>query len=347
MKNKNNYYLGDSKLNLDNENYICYNKMEKDYINSLNAFSFNFNKGDIIEGDIEELKDDNAIVYIKSKETAFINLKKEKIKKEELTIGQKLSFKIKEIDDNGIELSIKDYVQQSNYDLLLDSINKDIYFDAHIDELVNKSGFFVTVNNIKCFMPGSLADINRIWNFESLVNKDIKVGVVNFEKNNIVVSRKKYLETLIPDYIDNLNIEDYYEGIVTGSSKIGIFVKFNDVLTGLIYESDMDSKTKQKFNDRKVIDGSKIKFKVKYINGDKIILTQNDYDDWVKYCMNIDYNKVYKINFEKYVKNGFLFNLKENDIIKVLYNQKDLEKIRIKYINFLRRKIIFEVINDE
>ena len=56
---------------------------------------------------------------------------------------------------------------------------------GHIDS-VNGGGYIVDVNGIKCFMPGSQAQANRILDYNVLVGKTIPVMIDNKLDNEIV-----------------------------------------------------------------------------------------------------------------------------------------------------------------
>ena len=130
-------------------------------------------------------------------------------------------------------------------------------------------------------MPGSLAGINKLSDFSSIVGEEIYVVPVSFspDRGTIVVSHRKYLQALIPTAIEELkqNIEVEREGLVTGTAKYGVFVEFNKCLTGMIHNNDLDEETLTKFKSREIKPGDPIKFKVKdIISNNKITLTQKD-----------------------------------------------------------------------
>jgi ribosomal protein S1 len=99
----------------------------------------------------------------------------------------------------------------------------------------------------------------------------------SLEKNTIIVSHREYLNTLIPNAIDDLNenIKDQLTGVVTGTTKFGVFAEFNKCLTGLIPNTELDEETLERFNKYEIKPGDEISFWTKeIINDKKIILTQ-------------------------------------------------------------------------
>lgn len=153
--------------------------------------------------------------------------------------------------------------------------NPETIYTAHVLER-NKGGFLVNVNGLKGFLPGSLAAANRILDFDLYLNKDIQVMVEDYlaESDMFIFSNKKYIKTMLPIEIQKLNKTEKYKGIVTGTSKFGIFVEFNTILTGLIHTTEMNKESVEEFRKGKWKPGAEIEFWVKEINNDnRIILT--------------------------------------------------------------------------
>lgn len=141
----------------------------------------------------------------------------------------------------------------------------------------NRGGFFVEVQGVDAFMPGSLAAPNKIINFESYVGKEVIVMIEDFlqDMNSFIVSHKKYIEHVLPQKLAELVFDKKYEGSVTGTSKYGIFAEFNEIFTGLLHKSKMKEETINKFRNREYNPGDKIEFYISEITKDnRIILTE-------------------------------------------------------------------------
>jgi small subunit ribosomal protein S1 len=150
-----------------------------------------------------------------------------------------------------------------------------------VDNMIENGGYTVSVQGIKCFMPGSLAGINKLSNFESIIGEELYVVPVSFspDRGTIVVSHRKYLQALIPTEIENLKqtLEEEKTGKVTGTAKYGVFVEFSKCLTGMIHNNDLDEETLSKFKSREIKPGDSINFKVKdIVSNTKITLTQKE-----------------------------------------------------------------------
>jgi len=149
----------------------------------------------------------------------------------------------------------------------------------------NRGGFFVEVQGIEAFMPGSLAAPNKILDFQSYVGKEVIVMVEDFlkEMNSFIVSHKKYLAHVLPLMIQQLDLSKKYTGTVTGCSKYGIFIEFDKLFTGLLHTSKMDAETKEIFNSRKIKANDAIEFYISEITKDnRIILTKENPEDKLK-----------------------------------------------------------------
>ena len=136
-------------------------------------------------------------------------------------------------------------------------------------------------------MPGSLGGVNKLVNFESLLGQTIYVVPINFakDKNYIVVSHRDYLQSLIPQTLEEINAGDSRNGFITGTTKFGVFCEFDGCLTGLIHKSDLDDETKELFDARTLKPGTEVSFVIKEVTKDKrIILTQQEFvpevDPW-------------------------------------------------------------------
>jgi len=223
---------------------------------------------------------ESALVDIGSKFTAFCSLLKEPNEiVDQLEVGMVIDVKIKTSSNGTVMASISDAIKEVKFNEILGAIgNKSVGFSGKITELIN-GGYWVDMAGIKCFMPGSLAGLNKLWDFESIVGKTLIVMPVSYsnEKNTIIVSHREYLNTLIPNAVEELNenIKDKYDGRVTGTTKFGIFAEFNECLTGLIPSTELDDKTLKRFSKNEIKPGDIISFWTKDIISDKkIMLTQ-------------------------------------------------------------------------
>jgi ribosomal protein S1 len=124
------------------------------------------------------------------------------------------------------------------------------------------------------FMPNTLAGINKLPNPESILGKTFDVMIESYsrEEGTYIVSRRKYLQSLIPQSIRELEHGKIYLGQVTGTTEFGVFVEFNECLTGMIHKTNMNPENNIQISE--ISPGVNIEFYIKEIIKDKIILTQ-------------------------------------------------------------------------
>lgn len=222
----------------------------------------------------------NALIDVGSKYTASCSLLKETSEIiEQLEEGMNIDVKIKTTQRGIVTASISDAIDEVKFNEILNSINdKTVAFNGKITELIN-GGYWVDLGGIKCFMPGSLAGLNKLHDFNSLVGKQLIVMPLSYsqEKNSIIVSHRAYLNTLVYSAIEDLgkNIKLPQTGFVTGTARFGVFAEFNACLTGMIPINELDEVTLRKLEKNEIKPGDEISFWTKEIIGDKkIILSQ-------------------------------------------------------------------------
>ncbi len=143
---------------------------------------------------------------------------------------------------------------------------------------LNPAGYEVEIYNggvtLPGFMPNTLAGINKLVDPTSIVGITFEVMIESFseQEGTYIVSRRKYLHSLVPNAIKELNQETVYSGHVTGTAPFGVFVEFNNCLTGMIHKANVHTEWQERLNEIKP--GFQIEFYVKEIVKEKIILTQ-------------------------------------------------------------------------
>jgi small subunit ribosomal protein S1 len=152
---------------------------------------------------------------------------------------------------------------------------------AYIKSL-NPAGYDVDVYQggvtLPGFMPNTLAGINKLFDPTSIVGETFEVAIESYaeQEGTYIVSRRKYLQSLIPEAIKELNYESVYNGHVTGTAPFGVFVEFNECLTGMIHKANVHPEWQDKLGDIKP--GFEIEFYIKEVVREskhpKIILTQ-------------------------------------------------------------------------
>jgi len=242
----------------------------------------NFEVGQEISGTIESISREDIILDLGSKEPAYISISKDKINPKDYSIGQEINAIV--IDNKEyLKASIVEYTRNNLYNQMKDSSNRSVY-EAKVLSLT-ENGYVLNIDGVNVFMPGSLGGINKLLDFQSLIGKTIKVMPIANEnkyskfKDQLIVSHRAYLETLIPEEIDKLQIGTIYTGTVTGTKSFGVFIEFNEVLTGMIHKDDFDDALNDLFDKGEIVPGREIDCYLKEIvTAKKIILTRIPFD---------------------------------------------------------------------
>ena len=132
----------------------------------------------------------------------------------------------------------------------------------------NAGGYFCTIDGVNVYMPGSLAAANKITNFDTLLNTSIPVMIENYlpQTKMYIVSNKKYIQNILPLKADAIKIGNNYTGKVTGITDYAIFVEFDEIFTGMLHISQLDTITAQKHADDEIKDGDYVTFFIKSID---------------------------------------------------------------------------------
>jgi len=243
------------------------------------------NKNDIVNGNIVMISDKKVIVDIGYKDNVVISRKgnEDKICKH-LNIGNAVNVLITAIDDNpfSIKGSIADLVKINVEQKMKSFFEDNVAIEAIVKEII-PAGFMLDIEIdgilIDAFMPNTLADVNKLHDVNVLVGEKILVMLETLQQDKgiYVVSRRKYLKTLIPEKIKQIKKDPkdkVYTGHVTGTRNFGVFVQFEDCLTGMIHKANIREDYQDKINN--IQPGTLIDFYIKDITkgGNQIILTQ-------------------------------------------------------------------------
>lgn len=271
-----------------------------------------------------------------------------------LSEGSDIDVLVTGISDDNNEYSIDGSVSQIYKEKafnILRNINDDEYVSVNILELT-PGGYRCEINMENClveaFLPQFLADVNKIRDEakDNLVGNTYNVCIESYsrDKRTWIVSRRKYLKQLIPSHLNDLDKETNYTGHVTGTAPFGIFVQFNECLTGLIHSSNLNDEVLAEFEKGDIKEGDEITFKVKdKLNKNKIILTQKS---TVSFWDTIEINQEVEAAIKDHKPFGTLVNL-DNETLGLIYKNEQsdevlsLEKgdsINVKIIKFDRDK---------
>lgn len=196
---------------------------------------------------------------------------------DKLTTGQETDIYIDFFNETPylIEGSISSLKESQAHDALLNSGSP---VEGTVRDLT-PAGYLVDINvngvELAGFLPNTHAGVNKLLDPESILNQTLlfMVESYSYDEGTYVLSRRKYLQTLISDAVKELEFNKVYTGVITGTTNYGVFVEFNEILTGMIHKTAMGADWQDRLQE--IPAGTMIDFYVKEIlKNNKIILTQ-------------------------------------------------------------------------
>lgn len=145
----------------------------------------------------------------------------------------------------------------------------------------NHAGYSVQVNindnPITLFMPHLLADVNKLPDANSIIDSEIEFILEATTKDGnttYIASRKAYLLTIASKELKKIKKGNMYTGFVTGTVDFGVFIQFNEALTGMIHKSNLTAQAREMLEKGEITNGMNIEFYVKDVMGKRLFLTQ-------------------------------------------------------------------------
>ncbi len=225
-----------------------------------------FNKGDIVEGEVVDVREGMVIVDIGYKSEGIVagrELKSETVDWRELKAGDKvLVYVVKPEDEEGqLILSIRRTQQASTW-LNLEKAKKENDVVETVVVEANNGGLIVEIGkDIRGFIPTSQLDASRVYidgvrqvgkdisskvqkRLNSLVGDKIQTRIIELdrEKNRIILSEKMVTQSRDLEQrektLNKVKESDVLIGTVSGITPFGVFVNAEG-LEGLVHLSEL------------------------------------------------------------------------------------------------------------
>lgn len=267
----------------DGERVFCHEGYAQDLYDAMEKSMAGFSPpvpGQAAQGRVVSVKDGVARVDIGWREEALVDLRRESDESLELLVrGGEVEVLLEGADLLGgrpVQASHTKLLRKRIKDDLMESVGKRVAFNGTVESMIENAGYIVDVQGIKCFMPGSLAGMNKLVDFGSIVGSEMYVVPINYsaDRDCVVVSHREYLKALVPGEMSKIKEGDRFTGFVTGTSHHGIFVEFNGCLTGLVSQGDLEPETRARFSEGRVRAGDPFEFYVKEIIETRIVLSE-------------------------------------------------------------------------
>lgn len=337
---------GDKVFSRESYAQELYNKMEENEI--LNPLVYSIEEGASYTGKVYGIDTEWASIDVGYRELIYVNLSRENTQTlEVLKLGAEVDVQLVSKSGVGGAKHMLGSVSAGLKTKIIKDIISSIEagttaYTSKVLRMIPGGGYILDIQGIECFMPGSLAGINKLVDFESIIGEDMYVVPVSYspEKGTVVVSHRAYLRALIPNKLEEISKDISIEriGNVTGSAKYGVFVEFEGCLTGMIHVNDLDMETGKAHRERSIEPGTEIKFFVKEVISErKITLVQGapaekKVDPWEGISTRYT-EKTEVIGIVKSTKDYGLFIEIEEGVVGLLHISEFPDNIDIKTID--------------
>jgi len=264
-----------SEGDLSKEYLEMYLQMEKTFL-SLREIK----KDEVVTGVIHYMDEKEILIDFGYKDFIYVDRPKKTPFTADFKVGDQIDVLITEVSDDPffIKGSITELIKYNVHSKMKQYFEQKLALTASVKNLI-PAGFMMDIHmdnvTVEAFMPNTLADVNKLLTADSILGKtfEVMLETLQQEKGVYVVSRRKYLQTLIPAEIKKLKTNTVYTGKVTGTTPFGVFVQFNECLTGMVHKANIAEYWHDKWEQ--IVPGMSIEFYVKeIIKNNKIILTQ-------------------------------------------------------------------------
>ena len=250
----------------------------EDFPEVLEQTMVEFSNGDIIEGIVVSVTRNEIMVDVGYKSEGIIPSRELSVQKDTdprtvMNVGEKVQALVinKEDDDGRLLLSVKRAKYEKAWKEIEKLTQEGSSVKGTVVEIV-KGGLIVDIG-VRGFLPASLIDVRRIKDLDSFNGKEIEAKIVEFDrqKNNIVLSRKAYMEEELSEerqeFLDDLEVGNIKEGKVSSIVNFGAFVDIGG-MDGLVHVSELSWRHVENPNEVVKV-GDKVSVKVLEIDNDK------------------------------------------------------------------------------
>jgi len=206
-------------------------------------------EGDIIKGTVVKVNKDEVLVDVGYKSEGVIpprelsvryDLEPNKI----ISVNDTIEVLVlqKEDQDGRLILSKKRAESRRALEKIEEAYREDKLIKGVVIDLV-RGGLIVDIG-MRAFLPGSLIDLKKVTDFNAYLDKEVTCKVINIDrqKNNVIISRKAYLEIekkkVRDTFIQSVKVGQVKKGVISNILDFGAFVDLGGV-DGLIHISEL------------------------------------------------------------------------------------------------------------
>jgi len=242
-------------------------------------------------------------------------------------VGDTITAKVVGIEkkEGYIELSLREARQALIWGEAEQAMQKKTVFQLPVTD-ANKGGLIINWQGIQGFLPASQlapahyprvpdGDKEKIFGeLKKLVGTNLELLVItaNPKEQKLIFSEKGAGSSERSSLVEKYHVGDAVEGVVTGATEFGVFVKLEEGLEGLVHISEMDWALVENPKSRYKV-GESVKVKVIEIKDDKVSLSIKALKDDPWKAAAAKYKKDQKVEAVviKYNKHGALASIEE------------------------------------
>lgn len=259
------------------------------------------NNGDVVEGTVLAVKEDEIILNIGYKSEGIITRNEyTNLPNLDLTtvvnVGDKMQAKVLKVNDGEgqVALTYKKLAAEKGYKRLEEAFNNHEVLSANVSAVLN-GGLSVIIDEARVFIPASLISDSYEKDLSKYAGQKIEFVITEFNprKRRIIGDRKQLIlakkEELKKELFEKIQVGMTVEGTVKNITDFGAFIDLGGA-DGLLHISEMSWGRVE--NPKKIFKvGDTVKAFIKDINGEKIALSlkfedQNPWNDAdVKYAV--------------------------------------------------------------
>jgi small subunit ribosomal protein S1 len=222
------------------------------FSDAVDATIVEFDDGDIVSGKVVKIDSDEVLLDIGYKSEGVIPSRELSIRNdvdpsEVVELGQDLEALVlqKEDKDGRLILSKKRAQYERAWGPIEAVKEKDGVVSGPVIEVV-KGGLILDIG-LRGFLPASLVDLRRVRDLHPYVGRTLDAKIIELDKNrnNVVLSRRAYLEETQreqrDEFLANLKAGEVRKGVVSSVVNFGAFVDLGG-MDGLVHVSELSWK---------------------------------------------------------------------------------------------------------
>ena len=220
-----------------------------DFEAALDHTMLEFKEGDIVEGTVVALDNDEVLVDIGYKSEGVIPIQELAIRRannpsEVVAVGDVIEALVldKEDDEGRLILSKKRAQYERAWGKIQALTDSGGTVTGPVIEVV-KGGLIVDIG-LRGFLPASLVELRRVRDLDPYIGQSIEAKVIELDRNrnNVVLSRRAFLEEAQAEqrqaFLDDLDVSEVRTGVISSVVNFGAFVDLGG-MDGLVHVSEL------------------------------------------------------------------------------------------------------------